>query len=78
MSRRTMVQASSALVSLGFEDLSVALQRTAVTPGAAPSGSAAADDAAPVFMRVQLQVNGKRYPNIVAAIRDVATSGARA
>ena len=62
MSRRTMVQASSALVSLGFEGLSVAQQRTAATPGAAPSGSAAADDAAPVFMRVQLQVNGKRYP----------------
>ena len=67
-----MVQASSALVSLGFEGLSVAQQRTAATPGAAPSGSAAADDAAPVFMRVQLQVNGKRYPTTSARQAPVA------
>ena len=62
LSRRTMVQTSSALVGSGFAGLSVAQQRTPATPRAAPSGAAAADDAAPVFMRVQLQVNGKRYP----------------
>ncbi len=60
MSRRTLVQASSALVGSGFAGLSVAQQRTAAaTSAAVPT---AADDAAPVFMRVQLQVNGKRYP----------------
>ena len=62
MSRRTMVQASSALVGSGFAGLSVAQQRPAATAGAGASGPVAADDAAPVFMRVQLQVNGKRYP----------------
>ena len=62
MSRRTVVQASSALVSSGFAGLSMAQQRTAATSGAGPSASAVVDDAAPVFMRVQLQVNGKRYP----------------
>ena len=61
MSRRTMVQASSALVSSGLAGLSMAQQRTVAAPGAGPA-SAAADEAAPVFMRVQLQVNGKRYP----------------
>ena len=60
LSRRTMVQTSSALVGSGFAGLSVAQQRPAVAPGAGTP--AAADDAAPVFMRVQLQVNGKRYP----------------
>ena len=59
MSRRTMVQASSALVSSGFAGLSMAQQGSAAAPGAV---SAVVDDAAPVFMRVQLQVNGKRYP----------------
>ena len=60
MSRRTMVQASSALVSSGLAGLSLAQQGGAATPGAV--SAAAVDDAAPVFMRVQLQVNGKRYP----------------
>ena len=60
MSRRTMVQASSAMVSAGFAGLSMAQQGVAPAPGAA--STAAVDDAAPVFMRVQLQVNGKRYP----------------
>ena len=60
MSRRTMVQASSALVGSGFAGLSVAQQRTAAASVAGTP--AATDDAAPVFMRVQLQVNGKRYP----------------
>jgi xanthine dehydrogenase YagT iron-sulfur-binding subunit len=57
MSRRTMVQASSALVGSGFAGLSSGQQGTAVAPAAL-----LADDAPPVFMRVQLQVNGKRYP----------------
>ena len=60
MSRRTMVQASSALVGSGFAGLSVAQQPTAAASVAGTP--AATDDAAPVFMRVQLQVNGKRYP----------------
>ena len=60
MSRRTMVQASSALVSSGLAGLSMAQQGGAAAPGAV--SAAAVDDAAPVFMRVQLQVNGKRYP----------------
>ena len=60
MSRRTMVQASSALVSSGLAGPSMAQRRPAVAPGAGTP--AAADDAAPVFMQVQLQVNGKRYP----------------
>jgi xanthine dehydrogenase YagT iron-sulfur-binding subunit len=59
MSRRTMVQASSALVGSGLAGLSAAQQGTAAPPGV---GAFAADDMAPVFMRVQLQVNGKRYP----------------
>ena len=60
MSRRTTVQASSALVGSVFSGLSVAKQGSAATTSG--GSSAAADDAAPVFMRVQLQVNGKSYP----------------
>jgi xanthine dehydrogenase YagT iron-sulfur-binding subunit len=60
MSRRTMVQASSALVSSGFARLSAAQQGGATTPDAGTP--VVVDDPAPIFMRVQLQVNGKRYP----------------
>jgi xanthine dehydrogenase YagT iron-sulfur-binding subunit len=60
MSRRTMVQASSALVGSGFAGLSSAQQGSTAVPAA--GAAVMADDAAPVFMRVQLQVNGKRYP----------------
>ena len=61
MSRRTMVQASSALVSSSFAGLSVAQQGSAATP-VVGAPAAVVDDTAPVFMRVQLEVNGKRYP----------------
>ena len=60
MSRRTMVQASSALLSTGLAGLSMAQQSVAALP--AGDTLMAPDDPAPVFMRVQLQVNGKRYP----------------
>ena len=60
MSRRTMVQASSALVGSGLAGMSMAQQSRVGTPVA--DAAAVGDDPAPVFMRVQLQVNGKRYP----------------
>ena len=60
ISRRTMVQASSALVSSGLVGLTSAQQNIKAAPN--DGTVAAADDPAPVFMRVQLQINGKRYP----------------
>jgi xanthine dehydrogenase YagT iron-sulfur-binding subunit len=60
MSRRTMVQASSALVGSGLAGISMAQQGRAPAPAAV--SASVVDDPAPVFMRVQLQVNGKRYP----------------
>jgi len=60
ISRRTMVQASSALVSSGLVGLTSAQQNMKAAPS--DGTMAAADDPAPVFMRVQLQINGKRYP----------------
>ena len=60
ISRRTMVQASSALVSSGLVGLTSAQQNIKAAPG--DGTMAAADDPAPVFMRVQLHINGKRYP----------------
>jgi len=56
ISRRRMVQASSAMVSSGMAGVSFAQAAPVVATGTLP------DEPAPVFMRVQLQVNGKRYP----------------
>ncbi len=60
ISRRTMVQASSALVSTSVVGVPMAQQTP--SPAMAPGAPVAANEPAPVFMRVQLQVNGKRYP----------------